>query len=136
MINKQGFTLMELLVVMVILGILLSMGVPMYHNHILRAKFTEIKLLAQPLKLKVEETYLTKGKDGVESLSKEEFASGLVNSSDTIKEITVKNGKITIKGTDAVQKLTYSLNPEFPKDSVFGLIRWHEGGSCIKHSAC
>ncbi|MEI7786382.1 MAG: pilin [Betaproteobacteria bacterium] len=53
--KEQGFTLIELMIVIAIIGLLASLGLPMYQDYTLRAKLTEVILAATPAKTAVTE---------------------------------------------------------------------------------
>ena len=48
--TQRGFTLIELMIVIAIIGLLASLGLPMYQDYTLRAKMTEVILAATPAK--------------------------------------------------------------------------------------
>ena len=53
--NIQGFTLLELMIVVAIIGILAAIAVPAYSDYFKRAKVTELILAASDAKLKIVE---------------------------------------------------------------------------------
>ena len=52
---QKGFTLIELMIVVAIIGILAAVAIPAYSNYTKKAKFTEVVLATAPIKLSVEE---------------------------------------------------------------------------------
>ena len=54
---QKGFTLIELMIVIAIIGILAAVAVPQYSQYTKRAKFSEVKIAVSPIKSAIEDCY-------------------------------------------------------------------------------
>ena len=58
---QQGFTLIELMIVVAIIGILAAIAIPAYQDYTIRAQVSEGMNLAAAAKAAIAETYLNRG---------------------------------------------------------------------------
>lgn len=63
--NQQGFTLIELMIVVAIIGILAAVAIPAYQDYTIRAKVTEGMVSASALKIGVTDMFSDSGKAGI-----------------------------------------------------------------------
>ncbi|MGG5251921.1 pilin, partial [Neisseria gonorrhoeae] len=91
---QKGFTLIELMIVIAIVGILAAVALPAYQDYTARAQVSEAILLAEGQKSAVTEYYLNNGKWPADN-----GAAGVAASSKIIgkyvKQVEVKNGVVT-----------------------------------------
>jgi type IV pilus assembly protein PilA len=66
---QQGFTLIELMIVVAIVGILAAIAIPAYQDYTVRAKVTEGLSLANSAKILVEDTFTSGGATGMLSVT-------------------------------------------------------------------
>ena len=58
---QKGFTLIELMIVVAIIGILAAVALPAYQDYTIRAKVTELMLVASGFRTSITEKYQTDG---------------------------------------------------------------------------
>ncbi|ENW3225019.1 prepilin-type N-terminal cleavage/methylation domain-containing protein [Neisseria gonorrhoeae] len=91
---QKGFTLIELMIVIAIVGILAAVALPAYQDYTARAQVSEAILLAEGQKSAVTEYYLNHGK-WPEDNDKAGVASASTIKGKYVKQVEVKNGVVT-----------------------------------------
>jgi type IV pilus assembly protein PilA len=108
---QQGFTLIELMIVVAIIGILAAIAIPAYQDYTIRAKVTEGIGLADAAKTAVSEAYQSGDMAGVTALS----ASWVSSPTKYVSGITVAaSGLITVTYAALVPQIsgqTLTLSP-------------------------
>ncbi|HEZ6271377.1 TPA: pilin [Neisseria meningitidis] len=91
---QKGFTLIELMIVIAIVGILAAVALPAYQDYTARAQVSEAILLAEGQKSAVTEYYLNHGKWPGDNSD-----AGVASASDIkgkyVQSVTVANGVVT-----------------------------------------
>jgi len=90
----NGFTLIELMIVVAIIGILAAVAIPAYQDYTVRARVTEGLTLASAAELAVAETVQNNGGDATALAAITQAATGYVTPAGTanVDSIVITNG--------------------------------------------
>lgn len=123
--QANGFTLIELMIVIAILGILLAIAIPAYSDYTVRARVSEGLVVASGAKGQVSETRLSTGSfpttnptAGVSNTVESTYVSSLTIGTDGTILITYNTGANRIPELEANNTLV--LSPTFSDATV----RW------------
>jgi type IV pilus assembly protein PilA len=104
---QQGFTLIELMIVVAIIGILAAIAIPAYQDYTIRAQVSEGMNLAAAAKTAVAETYLNRGVAPATRTAAGMTATLTDTEGKYVESIDVVNGEIIIVyGNEAHSNIT------------------------------
>ena len=95
---QKGFTLIELMIVVAIIGILAAVALPAYQDYTIRAKMSEVNLAASACRTSVTEVYQTGGTPpaanawGCESTAGSKYVAGIATDANGVITVTIATG--------------------------------------------
>ena len=134
--TQNGFTLIELMIVVAIIGILAAVALPAYQNYSNRAAFSELVLAVTPRKTAVELAIQTRNPDAIASLADSLMGiPAAVAAAPNTHGASVTAGAITMTWQDdgsALDGVTYTLSA----GGITPPVQWTEGGTCLTSGFC
>jgi type IV pilus assembly protein PilA len=118
--TQQGFTLIELMIVIAILGILIAIALPAYQDYSIRTKNTECLNVASAAKLSVaeyrqsENEYPATGADSGYTFEGSEYC----------ETIEIVDGVITATTQETGGDVIFTLTPDAAGGASTGVIDW------------
>jgi type IV pilus assembly protein PilA len=132
--SQQGFTLMELMITIAIVGILAAIAIPSYQNYTRKAAYSEVVNLTAPYKVAVMECYHLMG-DFINCNSGENSVPvALSDGNNLVNSLSVNSGEISVvpnetKGITADD--TYILTPQLP-NATSNAVTWVSSGGGVE----
>ena len=140
---QSGFTLLEMLVVIAVVGVLAAIAVPRFQNSLQRASFVEVINTGSPYRTGVE-MCLQKGNALADCDAGQHGVPVAVGASTSgvVTSGTVDGGVITINAALGSEAYTYILTPTPAAAATSGAtpsasgITWAVTGTCIAANLC
>lgn len=127
--KAQGFSLIELMIVVAIIGILSVIAIPSYQNYTERARFSEVIAATAPFKTAVS-LALQQGASINELTNNAHGIPAEPAATKNLASIKVENGIVTATATSIASGDTYILKPNADGSA------WTIEGSCVKAGLC
>ena len=129
--NKmRGFTLIELMIVVAIIGIIAAVAVPNYIDYVRRAKILDMTSAMSDAKLRVEQRYADSrtynnalcSAGGVTILDTDDYQISCITPSGQTYTITGTGNDplVTFKGSDSIKGFIYTVDETGAKGSTLG----------------
>jgi len=135
--TQKGFTLIELMIVIAIIGILAAVAVPQYSTYTKRAKFSEVVMAVTAFKSPAEIAWQTGRISKIADLNqgKQGIPKTITDSAgDHVVKVDMVGGTITAEGNPStVGVANYQL---IGKKEASGALIWSTSGTCLEAGLC
>ena len=131
--QQHGFTLIEMMIVVAIIGLIASFALPAYHEHTMKVRFAELNTLSGPYKTAVALCYSESNDLSVCDAGTHGIPAP-AEPTDNLAGMTVIDGVITMTGTEAAGGWTSVMAPALSGSG--STLVWTQTGTCLESGSC
>ena len=131
---QKGFTLIELMIVVAIIGLIASFALPAYNDHTMKARFAEVNSISNVYKTAVALCYSESNDLAVCDAGTHGIPAAAAATDNLEASMTVQDGVITMTGTKAAGGWTSVLVPALSASG--STLTWTQNGTCLASGAC
>ncbi len=129
--KQQGFTLIELMVVIGIIAILSAIGIPAYQNYLRKAALTDMLQTFMPYRTAIELCALDHG--GIAPCDGSTNGIPSPTTSRYVSAMEILQGTVTLTGQESLNGLSVTLIPAW--DNANGVTGWQRTCTIASDSA-
>lgn len=123
--QSQGFTLLELLIVIAIIGILAAVSVPAYNNYIIRSKITEATSALSDGRVKIEQFFQdNRTYAGAPAPSNSTYFNYAVNGAGGVGAATTTAYTITATGIGSMAGFNFTIDQANARQTTAAPTSW------------
>lgn len=135
--RNQGFTLIELMIVVAIIGILAAVALPAYQTYTKKGRFAEVVLAASSVKTAIDTCFQTRGAGDLANCDTAgevgaDLTGAAAGTHVASVTITATTAAVTATGESTVDARTIIMTPT----AANGTLTWATTGTCIANGLC